>query len=154
MKVPFAMEVDCTPEILWTYLAEPSKQKLWMKGLESVEPEGDGPLATGSTAKMRIREGGRIAEYLSTIIAYEYPKHLAVAVTGKNFGDSALNLDYRLTDLAGRTRLDYLCSFEPKQFFMKLIMGLFAPFMRKQFTSFMATLKQLAETEARGALAE
>jgi carbon monoxide dehydrogenase subunit G len=48
MKVPYAMEVDCTPEILWTYLTDPSKQKQWMKGLESVEREGDGPLAPGS----------------------------------------------------------------------------------------------------------
>jgi hypothetical protein len=64
-----------------------------------------------------------------------------------------MNLEYRLTDLAGRTRLDYLCSFEPKKFFMKLLMGLVAPFMRKQLTSFMGTLKQLAEAEAKGELA-
>jgi carbon monoxide dehydrogenase subunit G len=153
MKVPYAMEVDCTPEVLWTYLTDPSKQKQWMKGLESVEREGDGPLAPGSSAKMLIKEGGKIAEYRSTISECEYPRHLALAVTGKTFGDCPMNLDYRLTDLAGRTRLDYLCSFEPKKFFMKLFMGLLAPFMRKQLISFMGTLKQLAEAEAKGALA-
>ncbi len=75
-------------------------------------------------------------------------KHLAIAMTGKTFGPMKMNVDYRLTDLGGRTRLDYLCFCEFRGLFMKLMGTLGGLFVKRQLASFMATLKRLAETKS------
>jgi carbon monoxide dehydrogenase subunit G len=147
MNAHFTSEIACPPAVLWSYLENSAKQKQWMKGLESVEPEGEGPVGVGSVAKLRIKEGGRIAEYRSRVVEREPYTHLAVAVTGKNFGNAEMRIDYRLTDLGGRTRLEYDCAFVGGGFVMKVMMALFGWFLKKQLTSFMGTLKRLAEAE-------
>ncbi len=148
MNVHFTSEIACPPALLWSFLEDPAKQKRWMKGLESVEREGDGPIGVGSVATLRIREGGRLAEYRSRVVEREPDTRLAVVVAGKSFGKAEMRIDYRLTDLGGRTLLDYTCAFAGGGFLMKVMMTLFGWFMKKQLTSFMGTLKRLAEAEA------
>jgi carbon monoxide dehydrogenase subunit G len=153
MRIPYSIEIDCPPELLWTYLEDPAKLPLWMKGLVSFEPEGDGPRGPGSVATMRIKEGGKVSEYQSRLTAREPFEHLALVLTGKSFGKTQINVDYRLTDLGGKTRLDYLCTCESAGFFMRIMVALFSTLMKKQLVRFMKTLKGLAETEAGTAFA-
>jgi carbon monoxide dehydrogenase subunit G len=153
MRIPYSIEIDCPPELLWTYLEDPAKLPLWMKGLVSFEPQGEGPPGPGSVAILRIKEGGKVSEYHSTLTAREPFEHLAIVMTGKNLGKSQINVDYRLTDLGGKTRLDYLCTCGSAGFFMRIMVALFSFLMKKQLAGFMKTLKGLAETEAGTALA-
>ena len=152
MSVTYATEIDCPPEILWSYLDDAAKIPLWMKGLRSVEPECDGPRVPGSVAGHRIKEGARVADYRSTLVAREPFTHLAVDVTGKSFEPATMAIDYRLTDLGGRTRLVYTCAFKNGGFLMTVMMSLFGWLLKGLMTRSMRTLKRLAEEEAGRAL--
>jgi len=145
MRFEHSMEVACSPEHLWLYLEEPEKQKLWMKGVLSNEPAEAGPTRVGSRSIMKIKEGGKVGSYHIEVTRYEPYQRMGVKMWGGSFGDMEAFVDYTLTDLKGRTRLDYLFSAEPKSFFMKLMGALFQWFSVMQIKSFFKTLKSLAE---------
>src|SRR6516165_10254294 len=150
MRTTWTGEFACKPEHLWKFLEEPELQKQWMKGLQDSRPTSEGARGLGSTFRMKIKEGSRVAEYDGKVTAYDPPKQLAVVLSGGAFPEGmAINVDYRLTDLGGRTRLDYVaasdCS-KPLPWWMKLLMPLFQLFGRMQLKGFMKTLKRLAET--------
>jgi hypothetical protein len=94
---------------------------------------------------MKIKEGGKVASYNIEVLRYEPHKHLGIKMRGGSFGDMEAFVDYTLTDLKGRTRLDYLFTAEAKSFFMKLMGAIFKWFSVMQIKSFFKTLKNLAE---------
>ncbi len=145
MRIEHSVEINCSPEQLWPYLEEPEKQKLWMKGVISNEPTDPGPTRVGSRSVMKIKEGGKIAEYNIEVVKYEPPKFMGIKMWGGSFKDMEVFVDYKLNDLKGRTRLDYICTVEPQGFFMKMMMPLFKMFSLMQLKSFFKTLKSLAE---------
>jgi uncharacterized protein YndB with AHSA1/START domain len=148
MRMEYHAEFACTPEKLWPFLEEPEKQKLWMKGLLENRLTSDGPARPGSTFAMKIKEGGSVSDYAGEITALERPRHLGIRFWGGCFpNNTVMRVDYRLADLRGRTRLDYVAEMEGGQmgFFMRLMMPLFKLFGRLQLRSFMRTLKKLAE---------
>src|SRR5436190_11509544 len=108
MHVTFAHDFACSPDRLWRFIEEPELQKQWMKGLQDNQQTSAGPTGVGSTFRMTIKEGGKVADYDGTLTAYDPPRHLAVEMTGKNFpGGMVLHVDYRLTAQNGGTHLDY-----------------------------------------------
>ena len=152
MRIPYTMDVACAPGTLWGFISEPEKQKLWMKGLVENVPNGDAPPGAFSSSTMRIREGGRVSEYALLVTRYEEPTRLTAEMRGKAFGDGVMVVDYLLTPLDGRTRLDYVCAFEAPRagMLMRVLMRLGSLFAKRQLRGFMATLKALAEREGAG----
>lgn len=148
MRGEYQMEVQCKPERLWSFLEEPEKQKLWMKGLLENRPLQSGPKGVGSRFLMKIKEGGKAQEYEGVVTAHDPYKHLGVVFWGgKSREESSFSCDssYKLTPLPqGHTRLDYVCVVECRGF-MKVMSFLFAPLMKMQLKSFMKTLKSVAE---------
>jgi carbon monoxide dehydrogenase subunit G len=143
------MEVACAPAHLWKFIYEPERQKLWMKGMLENRPTSEGPTRVGSTFHMRIKEGTKSADYDGEVTAYDPPKHLGIRFWGGTFPKGMkMRADYRLTDLGGRTRLDYVAEVDSEKkppFLMRLLMPLFLLFGKLQLRSFMKTLKRLAE---------
>lgn len=151
MRIDYSMEVSCSPDQLWQYLEQPELQKQWMKGLLENQATSEGPTRVGSTFRMKIKEGGKTADYEGQITGYEKNRHMGLRMWGGGFPkDMVMNVDYRLADLNGRTRLDYVCKLEgpPPGFLMRLFMPLGACFARMQFKSFMKKLKSLVELKA------
>lgn len=148
MQIPYTCEIACTPERLWIFLYEPEQQKLWMRGLLENKATSDGPTKVGSTFHMCIKEGRKASDYDGEVTAYDPPRHLGICFWGGSFGPHMkMQVDYRLTDLGGRTRLDYLagCNTEKLPRFVRLMMPLAKIFGRLQLRGFMKTLKRLAE---------
>jgi carbon monoxide dehydrogenase subunit G len=131
MNVEYTNEFECPPEVLWGYLEEPAKMRAWMKGLEAVEYDSGRP---GSTATLRIKEGKKVATYRSTVATREPYSRLSVAISGGSFGEKSMLVDYTLTDLGGRTRLDYRCAMQCPSVLMRIVGFVFGPLIRKQFT--------------------
>jgi carbon monoxide dehydrogenase subunit G len=151
MRIDYSMELGCTPDQLWPYLEDPQRQKQWMKGLLENTATSEGPQRVGSTFRMRIKEGGKVAEYDGQITGYEKNRYLGIRMWGGALPkEAAMNVDYRLADLNGRTRLDYVCRMEGAKFgwFMRMLMPLFAFFGKMQLKSFMRKLKSLVELKA------
>ena len=150
METTYTAIIDCSPEQLWPWIEEPDKQKQWMKGLLENVPTSDGPTRVGSTFRMTIQEGRRVAEYDGEITNYDPHRHLGVRFWGEALKGVEMAADYKLQNLGTRTRLDYVATVDTSGagFFVRLMMPLFKLFSTMQLKSFMKTLKRLAEAEA------
>ena len=106
MVIRRSLDIDAPIAKVFALVDDPERIKLWMKGLEETvyptPPNRDDPV--GTRFKQRIREGRRVAEYDGEVTAYEKPTHLAVRIGSEKF---SFDVDYRLSDLGGRTHLDY-----------------------------------------------
>lgn len=154
MRIERTLEIACMPEQLWPWIEEPEKQKQWMEGLLSNEATSDGPTRPGSTFRLRLKEGGKIADYDGRITAYDPPHHMAVALSGGSMKSIEMHADYRLEALGdGRTRLHYTSTADTERagVLMRALMPLFGFFAKAQLNRFLRTLQRLAEAEAQGA---
>jgi uncharacterized protein YndB with AHSA1/START domain len=149
MEVTYQDDFACPPERLWRFIEEPELQKQWMKGLQDNQQTSAGPNGLGSTFRMKIKEGGKVADYDGKVTAYDPPRHLAVEMTGGQLPPgSLLRVDYRLTAQNGATHLDYVAGMDmtnPLPWWMRLMMPLGKIFMKMQLRGFMKTLKRFAE---------
>lgn len=150
MQTRYTTLIDCAPEQLWPWLEEPDKQKQWMKGLLDNVSTSEGPARVGSTFRMTIQEGRRVATYEGEITNYDLHRRLSIRVWGEALRGVEIAVEYQLQDLGGRTRLDYISVADMTEagFFMKLMMPLYKLFSTIQLKQFMKTLKHLAEAEA------
>ena len=154
MQIEVTELFTCTPETLWAHIAEPEKQKLWMKGLLSNEPTSPDPKGVGSTFRMVIKEGRKAAEYQGEMTAYDKPHRLEVVMFGGNFPKGMkMRVDYRLTAQGPQTRLDYVCKAETEKagLFLKLMFVVFRLFVKMQLRSFMKALRKLVEAPTQAA---
>ncbi len=146
-----SFDFRCTPEQLWPWLTELERQKQWMKGLlESELVEGDG--GAGSKIRMKIKEGGRVAEYDGRLTAFEPAKELALDMTGGCFKEGqSFSIVYRLHRLGdGGTRLDIGSDANGMSGVTWRLFGrLFMWLGKMQLKRHMKTLKRLAETPER-----
>jgi carbon monoxide dehydrogenase subunit G len=151
VRIQITTHVACPADVLWDYIEEPEKQKLWMKGLLANESTSPGDQGVGSTFRMKIQEGMKVAEFNGLVTAREKPNRMEVTLDGGSFpAGSKLRVDYRLAEAGGKTRLDYTCVLEGGKFgfFMRLLLPLCKIFATMQAKSFMKTLKRLAESHA------
>jgi uncharacterized protein YndB with AHSA1/START domain len=141
----------CPVERLWQHIEDPDKQKTWMKGLLSNEPTSAGPKGVGSTFRLKIQEGRKPADYDGEVTAYDPPHRLEVLFWGGNFPACAkMRVDYRLTQVGDRTRLDYVATFEAEKLglFWRLMLGLVKIFGRLQLRGFLRALRRQVEAPA------
>ena len=150
MKSEFTTTLRCGPEDLWLFLDEPELQKQWMKGLQDTRIMGEEGPVEGAAFRMRIRQGGRIAEYQGEITCHDRPRHLAVRFWGGSMRPGmAVRVDYRLTPEGDRTRLDIVSELEASSLGLgaRLLLPLALLFNRLQMKGFLRELKRLAEAQ-------
>ena len=150
METNYTVIIDCPPEQLWPWLEEPDKQKQWMKGLLDNVPTTDGPTRVGTTFRMTIQEGRRVANYDGEVTNYAPYRHLGIRFWGEALRGVEMAADYKLQNLGARTRLDYraVADTTGAGFLMRLLLPLYKLFSTMQLRSFMKTLKHLAEAES------
>jgi carbon monoxide dehydrogenase subunit G len=150
MRFTYSNDFACSQERLWRFLEEPELQKQWMKGVLENQPTSEGPRGVGSTFRMKIQEGRKVADYDGKVTAYDKPRQLAVDLSGGNFpAGMVVRVDYQLTPNQGGTHLDYVAEMVmgcKPPWWMRLMMPLGKIFMRLQLRGFMKTLKRLAES--------
>jgi uncharacterized protein YndB with AHSA1/START domain len=141
------LEIDAPIGRVFELVDDPEKIKLWMRGLEETvyasKPNRADPVGTRFT--QRIRQGRRVAEYEGVVTAYEKPLHLAVRIGNEKF---AFDVDYRFTDLEGRTQLDYTAAGADPTGVARPAGAFFAWVTRRIAAKQMRRLKKVAETGA------
>lgn len=152
--VTYDITIDAPPSLIFDWIENPQKQPLWMKGVIANEPEGSARHEVGAVSRLKIREGGRVAEYRVEVTEYDPPRRLTVVMTGPTLRGLRIVPSYRLDDLGGgRTALHYECAFaidKAPGLMMRVMMWIGTKFGRRQLAGFMASLKRQAEAEARG----
>jgi len=149
MKLNTELVIDRSPEALWPWLDDPERMKQWMKGLIEVRATSPGPRGAGSTAIVVIREGRRDVEYEETFLEYRPGRRLKLRMLGGRLKTMAIEVDYELHDLGGKTRLAYELACDLQGPMLKLMSPLFGFFARMQLRRFFRRLKELAEDEGR-----
>ena len=152
MHIEYRDEIRCPVALLWPFIDNVEKQRLWLTTLIDVTPTSPVERAVGSTFDMRVREGRKISHYEGRINAYDPPRHLGVAFWGGRFGPGlVMKVDYRLADLGHRTRLEYYAEIDTASLSgpVKLTIPIARVFAFFQLRYFMRNLKRLAEAAAR-----
>lgn len=149
LKTTYTDTFACTPAQLWPWIDDQSLRKQWLKAIEDTKPVSSGPHRPGYQGKMYIREGRKLGEYDTTLLAYEPNKRFQLEIAGREGKNMKVVVDYQLSDLRdGRTRLDY--SFEVTQ--SGRMLKIFGPvlmfFGRLQLKRMLRGLHELAENPA------
>ena len=144
MNCVYALDIDAPIEKVFELIHDPEKHTLWLQGVEETKYVGphDPANPVGAKFTQKIREGGRVKEYDGEVTAFARPKHLGIRLFSKQF---SVQVDYRLTPLAGGTHLDYAANVTCGSWLFRLMGLLFRPFMRGMVRKQLTKLKELAE---------
>jgi len=147
MNERYQVEIAAPIATVWSLVDDDQNLKKWMDGLEETSyPDGvDRSRAVGTRFVQRIREGGRVQSYEGRVTAYDPPAHLGITIGNRAF---EMQVDYRFTDLGGRTRLDYSALMARGGLFIRLMSTLFGWVTNRILRRQMARLKAVAEAAA------
>ncbi len=147
LEITHHQEIVAPIEIVFSYLNDDEKMKLWMEGLESIDyPKGKKTeKRVGNKFIHTIKEGLNTQTYKGIITAYEPPSLLAVKLAHPAH---RMEVTYELTAYGRKTELDYHCELVFPSLFHRLMGVSFSWFTKRILKSQMAKLKQLAEQES------
>jgi uncharacterized protein YndB with AHSA1/START domain len=142
------LEIDAPIERVFALVDDPQKIKLWMRGLEETvyKTKRNRQHPVGTRFTQRIKQGRRISEYDGEVTAYERPTHLALRIGNDQF---AFDVDYRLADLGGRTRLEYTATGADPKGLARPAGAFFALVTRRISAKQMRRLKAVAESKTK-----
>ena len=148
MHTVYSIEIDAEPEQVFCWLGDAERGLQWIPNLVENEDLEVTEEKVGSTFRQVYDERGRRMEMTGKVTGYEPNRRLACEINGDSF---ELQLDYRLEDLGGRTKLTQDCTVRFKGFF-KILGPLMMPFVKKssmkQHEESFAKLKSLVEASA------
>jgi uncharacterized protein YndB with AHSA1/START domain len=143
MNETYQLDIDAPIATVWSLVDDDANLRKWMDGLEETTYPDGFRRAVGTRFVQRIREGGRVQSYEGRVTAYDPPNHLGITIGNRAF---EMHVDYRFTDLGGRTRLDYSALMARAGAFVRLMSTLFGWVTRRILRRQMAKLKAVAES--------
>ena len=147
MKNSYSIDIEVPPERVFYWLDDADRVMKWVPNVVENEDLEVTENRIGSTFRQVYLENGRRMEMQGVVTAYEPNRRLMCELTGDAFD---LSVDYRLEDLAGRTRLT-----QDSEVRFKGILRIVGPLMMlfakksgmKQLEDSFAELKRLSETD-------
>ncbi len=150
MDLVRTIDLAAPPARVWPLLTNVPDIQRWMPELVSDEQTSPGPIGVGTTSRMTLREGSRLVECASEIVAFQPERELAIEMRGKMFGPNPYRVTYELADLGGSTRLTYRSSWKPRGFVLLLMYPLIALVGRINLRRMLARLVEVARATAQG----
>jgi uncharacterized protein YndB with AHSA1/START domain len=147
MKNCYTIEIDAAPEAVFRFLDNPDNGMKWLPNITENENLEETDEKVGSRFRQVYVENGRRMEMFGTITEYEQDRRMAMEITGDLFD---LDVDYRLEDLDGRTKViqNSEVHFKGMMKIMGFFMGLFSKLSsKKREDPSFAKLKELIEAE-------
>jgi uncharacterized protein YndB with AHSA1/START domain len=152
MNLERTIDLAAPPARIWALLTEPEQIQRWITELVSDEPTTPGPIGVGTTTRMKIREGSRIVEYTTELLAFAPHRELVLEMRGGSLGSVPMRVSYALTDLGGSTRLVYRSSWRPSGILLWLLLPLIVLVGRRNIRRSLGRLAELARPAARDML--
>lgn len=148
MRTFYRGEIDAPIERVFDLVERPDRRKQWMDGLEETTLLADERAKTvGAVFRQRVRDGRGVSEYAGEVTAYEHPRHLGIRIGNPSF---VMQVDYRLTPIGPRTRLDYTTELVAGGALLRLVEQAFSWLTRRILHRQMRRLKTLAEASGLG----
>ena len=145
MQIQRTIDLPTSPARVWTLLSEPDNVARWITELVSDEPLTPPPVGVGTTTRMKIREGSRVVEYTTEILAYDVHRELAIEMRGGSLGASPMRVSYHLTDLGDATRLVYRSTWRPTGILLWILLPLIIVMGRRNLRRSLGRLSALCQ---------
>jgi hypothetical protein len=147
--VSYVMEVKAPIEKVFFLVGNDEMHKKWMEGLEETvylnKLDRENPL--GTKFKQKMKEAGRVQEYVGEVIAYEKPQLIGVKIYHKFF---TAEVYYRLANCGDSTMLNYSVNMKKGHSATKVFGLLIHGLTKKILKKHMMKLKMLAESHPIG----
>jgi uncharacterized protein YndB with AHSA1/START domain len=102
MDFTYSIEIDRTPESVFTWIEQPESARLWQTNVAATELLHASPGMVGTTFRELVAEGGRGLEMLGVVTGYEPHKAIAFHVDSRIH---SLDVDYRVEPCAHGARV-------------------------------------------------
>ncbi len=102
MKVNHAIEIEATPETVWSWLGTPEKAVEWQTNVSKTEILHKTPDWTGTTFRETVAEGERGTELQGVVTDYRENRSLAMHLSGQF---NTVDIAWQLAPAGPRTLL-------------------------------------------------
>ncbi|MDY6912581.1 MAG: SRPBCC family protein [Chloroflexota bacterium] len=148
MKFACTVDINSTPEKVFSWIDNPEKAKLWITSVSETEYLHQTPEIIGTTFRETVEENGRGTELHGVITDYRPNRLIAFHLSGDY---NIVDVEYRLAEINGLTRLTLDSNIRFRSF-TKVIMLITGPLfkrrIRRQLQEEFARLKKLCEQDA------
>ncbi len=147
MELTYQQEILAPIDVVFSFLIDDEKMKLWMEGLEAIEyPKGkDLENPAGTEFVHSFKEGGHSQKYAGSITEYKAPTLIVVELHNPAFQNK---ITYELTAMNRKTQMDYHCEIEYASLISRIMGFLFSGSTNRILKTQMKSLKLLSEQEA------
>ena len=136
--------INAPAEMVWENMMNTENLKHWLTGFRSAEHLTGNIGETGSTSKLRFMERGKEIEVLETVLFSKQHQQFTSRMEQNSF---SVESDFRLVSFGHRTELIQTVNFQPKNFFMKLLLPIIKGAMKKRNLNELLKLKNFIETK-------
>ena len=147
MKFTFVVDINSTPEIVFSWIGTPERAMEWQSNISRTEILQATPDMIGTTFRETIEEDGRSVEMQGTVTDYQQNRVLAMELGGKY---NNVEVEYRLEDMGRYTRLTMSSNIQFRSYLKILVVFLWPFFKSKlvgQLNREYARLKELCERD-------
>jgi uncharacterized protein YndB with AHSA1/START domain len=150
--VQASVEINASPEQLWTWIDDGDKLKQWVSWLVDVQfPDAQRSHGAGATRVLVMKDennGGMLMRITGKCAEYAPPSRMTMQLADSDGMFDGLQA-YQLTDLGGgRTRLEIHSHYHFGPWFANLMEPLITPQAEKKMVADVARLKSLVESRA------
>ncbi len=145
MNFDHRVDIETTAEELWPLLADDQHVMSWSPDIVNVEPMTSGPPAVGTRSAVQIREGSRVVDYNSEILAFQPGNCLRIQLTGGSLGASPMVVTYSITPRQNSVELTYSARWRAVGLMLRLLSPVITIMAKRNARAAMDRLKKLAE---------
>jgi uncharacterized protein YndB with AHSA1/START domain len=138
------VDIDRPPTQVFPWLIEPEKLKQWIAGFKETRQLTPGPVGVGTKSRDLVVLGSDTTVMNVEITALEPNKLLAARIDSDGFTD---DIRYQLTELNGKTRLEYTALTRYKIWLAKIMEPVITPAAQKKLVEDTAKLKALIQAQ-------
>lgn len=147
MKLAYTIDINSTPEIVFSWLSTPERAMMWQTSVSKTEILHETPNMIGTTFREIVEENGRRVEMNGVVTDYRKDQVLAMHLDSKY---NNVDVEYRLEEIGGRTRLTMISNIRLRSFLRVFSIILWPAFKKKllrQLNREYARLKELCERD-------
>ena len=147
MKISHAIEIDASPEEVFSWIKDPEKAKEWMTSVSETEMLSGSPNTVGSTFQEVVRDQNGETEMHGVVTGYKESEMISFHLSGQY---NTVDVEFRVEKVSERTRVIQNADISWRSF-MKIMSIFIGKRIKKEITAQsqreFEKLKSLCETK-------
>ena len=145
MRFTYTVDINSTPEVVFSWLGTPERAMVWQTNVSKSEILHETPDMIGTTFREIVEENGRGVEMSGVVTDYKKDKTLAMHLESKY---NSVDIAYQIEEIEDRTRLTLISNIRFRSFLRILSIVLWPVFRKKllgQLNREYSRLKEICE---------